>query len=805
MEPAITGAEFIYQIIQTLQKINHPPDQEITNTIDTLLQIEEQIRAIDSNGTNPVEAYKKIINLIDTLGVVYEENKLFQCDLVQYASQAQLNQKHQKELLGCLQLLNGLYTNDENDNLKLFRNRFLERYEDKEMPLLEVLDAETGIGYLEMSGKNISPLLEGIAVAPTANGRQQITWEKAQQWLFGLLNKANAAQLYEIEIREEDILDFKPDWKNLPASLSVIFRLINDERILIENFSGSSAANLLGRFAHGDKKIETLVQKITRAEQQINPNIIFAEIIHLPESRVGNILLHPVFRDYEIPYLAKSSLPESTQIALEDLYVSVQSNDIRLFSKKLNKEIIPRLSSAHNFSFNALPVYQFLCDMQSQNIRNGFSFFWGSISSGFRFLPRVVYKNVVLSEAAWQINKKEIGEFLKSSQETETGLAHQLKMPRYLVLADGDNELLVDRENAVSMMAFSDAVKNRDRIVLKEFSGYHNLPVCNEKNEFYNNQCIASLIKTIETHPGKNVSLQEPPGIQRSFVPGSEWFYAKIYCGPKSADKILEEFIGPLKEQLAEKEIIDSWFFIRYADPHFHIRLRFHVKNIQNIGTLMQMAGTVFDLLKKQSLSWNIKLDTYNRELERYAGQLCEPSESLFRADSDLVLEFLKETEGDEREQLRWLWGMKNIDFLLDCFLYTLEQKEQLLDQCRSAYGKEFNFEKFTLQSINKKYAAQRIQIESVLGAGMQETAAPIIPVAMFETNKLRLNEIAAGMLTHASGNKIPLDPLMISFMHMSLNRLFLSESRLQEAILYEFLYKWYVSLKHRKNNMITR
>jgi lantibiotic biosynthesis protein len=797
LEPSITGEEFIYPLIAALQKINDPEEQTITTTIAIIKQIEEKLKILDVNAINAIEPYKEIITLIESLGVEYEESKLFQTDLVQTASTALLDKQHQEDLTTCVQLFNGLFTYKGNEQLESFARRFYERFEDREMPLLQVLDSETGIGYLETVGRNMNPLLDGVALAIPSNTQQSISWSAAQQWLFALLKKATVEKLYEVTILEEDIKNNVINWDDTPPSIAIMFRLINDGKLLVENIGGSSAANLLARFAHSNVSIKNLVQQITDAEQSINPEIIFAEIVHLPESRVGNVLLHPVFRSYEIPYLASSSLSKEQQINVEDLSISVQNGVIYLRSQKLQKIVIPRLSSAHNFGFNALPVYQFLGDLQTHQLRNSFAFYWGNLSNEFIFLPRVTYKNLVLKEATWQFAKKEMELLVKDLKQQKQDFINLHRLPCLLVLADGDNELLVDRESPVSVMAFIDAIKNRASIILKEFMGYDKTPIKDSSGQYFINQFITSLVKTIPTYTNK-VNVSSSTDIERNFVPGTEWFYVKLYCGNKSADKILEVYIDSLLVALRKMDLIDHWFFIRYVDTHFHLRLRFHIKDHNNIGMVMYTCGKTFQQLQEQNLVWKVQIDTYNREIERYGNLLCIPSEKLFGIDSDLQLLFLKNTEGDEREHIRWLWGMKSIDWLLDSFAYTLEEKIQLMHQMRTTFAKEFNFQKFTLQSINKKYATHRKEIEAIFSReGIDSTIIPI-PIFTHFTNALK--ETAIIIKESLVTSNTTLNSLMSSYIHMHLNRLFLSESRIQEAIIYEFLFKWYLSVQHRNS-----
>ena len=140
--------------------------------------------------------------------------------------------------------------------------------------------------------------------------------------------------------------------------MSSIIEIVNvegEEKIIMNFMSGSSAANLLGRFSHGDTKIKTYVNEIVAIEKQINNNKILAEIVHLPESRVGNILYRPHFRDFEIPYLANSTVLKENQITIDDLFIVANSpTHMEIVSRKHNKVVIPRLSNAHNFSGESL-------------------------------------------------------------------------------------------------------------------------------------------------------------------------------------------------------------------------------------------------------------------------------------------------------------------------------------------------------------------------------------------------------------------------------------------------------------------
>lgn len=802
LEPAITGEEFTNQLIEILDRINDDDNEEIGFFSNSLKDIQEKLTRIDSQKTNEIQQYKEIIELIKPLGVSFEENRLFQTDMVTSLSEdARINQQIQQEIEQTISQLSNLNKKQANANLSSFAKRFYDRYEDKEIPLQIALDTEIGIGYLDKNVGDFTPLIEGVILPQSAEKEISIKWNKAQEQLFRKLRDANEQKLTEIEFSTEELPKNPDVWRDLPPSISVMFRILNETDILLESAGGSSAANLLGRFAHADSQIKKMVREITAEEQYHNEDIIFAEIIHLPESRTGNILLHPTFRGYEIPFLAKSSLDTEHQLSLNDLLISVRNNHVFLRSKRLNKIVIPRLSNAHNYSYNALPVYQFLCDLQNQGKQPGIGFDWGAMANQYKFLPRVRIKNVIVSVATWKLNKQDTEALTKAkNEETEQyfkDFAKKWHLPRYFVLAESDNELLIDTENELLVKTFIDAIKNRSTITLKEVLLNQSTGIKDKNNQLFSNQIIAALVRK-EACISANLSHKKTPQTQRSFSVGSEWLYFKIYCGTKTADKIIQEAIEPIVREAHAKELIDKWFFIRYNDPHFHLRVRFHLADLSKIGDLLSIFHREMALMEANGLVWKIQTDTYQRELERYGDTTITLAESLFSEDSFSILKFLSATNGDEREQIRWIFGLKSIDTLLGAFGYDVEQKLQLLNHLKENFAKEFGMEQNLKSQLDKRYRDYRPMIESFeenfpeLIAILSERSEAITPIV----ENIRL-------LKQDNALEVSLDNLLNSYIHMVVNRLITSNPRMHEMMMYDFLYRQYQSTLARMKKMM--
>ncbi len=474
LEPAVTN---VFPLTTLIAKLKTLPsmDQRI---IGILSKIENQLNDIDQQyigSTNDI--YAEIIKNIELTKVESEIKYLFQTDMFKPVQQVTVSNRLLKDIQKALIFLNKISIPPTRTNLSQFRDNFYKRYEDCEIPLLFALDNELGIGYSGNNSGDISPLVDDMMV-PLDNPPSNLSLSPFQSVLMYKYQLVLQKGEKYIELTDEDVKGIEVVWDDLPPTISVMCQILQDDdngrTVYIKSTGGQSATNLLGRFCHLNKQILNHTLTITEKEAEMNGDVIFAEITHLPESRIGNILLRPVLRSHEIAYLAKAGVSKEFEISPEDLFISVRNNRVVLQSKRLNKEIVPRMSTAHNYSGqNSMPVYHFLCDLQHQKGRNGLAFRWNEAAQMFDYLPRVVYKNCILSQARWIVREKEIKGFCQINDDSEFLIKvkewkNGRNIPDMVLLADGDNELYVDLNHPLSIRAWLSVVKKRPFFLLEE-------------------------------------------------------------------------------------------------------------------------------------------------------------------------------------------------------------------------------------------------------------------------------------------------------------------------------------------------
>ncbi|TAL66620.1 MAG: hypothetical protein EPN88_08130 [Bacteroidetes bacterium] len=508
LDPTVTGDEFLNKILRILSPID-----QIENIKNILNQTNKKLDTIDLKIGNSPDQYYDIASGLSQLGVDYNMKFLFQTDINLKAIKSSINNLTLHSIKEGIILFNKLTAKYTDSKISQFTDAFTKRYETRECPLLKVLDTETGIGYLQAnrnSEGDVSPLIADIVIPLRENSSLKLEWNEIQEFLFSKFLEAKEKNYYEIEFTDDDIKSFVANWVDLPSTFSCMVKLVEAPnkkypggRIFMEAAGGSSASQLLGRFCHGNSEIFNFVKEITAFERDIFGEAIIAEIVHLPESRVGNVILRPILQDYEIPFLTSSAVNPEHTITLDDLYISVHNKEIVMRSKRLNKRIIPRLSNAHNYSNRALPVYQFLCDLQSQNMRSSIGFNLGSLLNYYSFRPRVIYKNLIISPASWMVQNEDIISFYKTKDDkvlmkNVKDWREKNKIPVKVLLDFGDNTLFVTFENLLSVKTLLALVKNQNKFILKEFLFNPDNAVVKSEEGVFTNEFVFIFYKSPE-------------------------------------------------------------------------------------------------------------------------------------------------------------------------------------------------------------------------------------------------------------------------------------------------------------------
>ncbi len=278
--------------------------------------------------------------------------------------------------------------------------------------------------------------------------------------------------------------------------------------------------------------------------------------------------------------------------------------------------------------------------------------------------------------------------------------------------------------------------------------------------------------------------------IQRTFIPGDSWVYYKIYTGTKTSDLILTEVIKPVVEKLYKEEYINQWFFIRYSDPKHHLRIRLHCKDYKAIGNVIHIMYKELDAFAKADLIWKIQLDTYQREIERYGAEHIELAERLFCYDSEMIVHFLDMIDGEEGEELRWLYTIRALDQMLSDFGYSEDQKMLFMERLKTGFGLEFGMNKSLKKQLDVKFRTNREKIAFFIRftKADQPEYEPLLKI--LETKSQKVKGVVAKL--KAKTDDKTLDRYLGSYAHMLMNRIFRSKNRLHEMVVYDLLFRHY-------------
>jgi thiopeptide-type bacteriocin biosynthesis protein len=798
---SITGPEPVDAFVEQLA------DAELARPRELLLDVRGELLRLDGGLGNPPARYREIAARLAPLPAAPELSRLFQVDMVKPGSPA-LAVGVAAEVARAIEWLKRTARHAEETTLDEFRRKFSERYEGRTVPLAEVLDEESGIGF-EVSrapGAEGAPLLAGLQF-PGGPRLERAAWSGRETHLLRRLAGAIAAGAGEIVLDDADARALAAPSPPPPGpdAMAAMIRLAGtpeavargEYQLLLEGASGPSGARLLGRFCHASPEIDAMVRAHLRAEEALRPDAVFAEIVHLNEGRIGNILCRPVLRDHEIVYLGISGAPAERRLPIDDLLVAVRGNRIVLTSRRLGREVVPRLSTAHNYRLRSLGFYRFLCALQQDSSA---SWSWGPLA-GAPFLPRVRLGRVVVARAMWNLVDDDLAPItLAVRAEDDAAIAAAVaalraraRLPRWLAMADGDNELPIDLDNPMLAAAFADELSGRRGASLVElFPAPDALPVRGPEGRF-TNEIVLTFVR--QRPPAPALPAAGPPAVRRRFTPASPWLYLKLYTGTGTADRILQAAAPAIRDALAAGDAT-HWFFIRYADPDPHLRLRLAGDPARLHGAALPALERALEPHLASGAIWRMQVDTYERELERYGGDAgIEACERVFWIDSEAVLGILDLLEGDAGADARWRLALRGADQLLEALGVDADDRRALFAAARDDLGREHTADAAFYARLGERWKRERAALEPLLARDpaidAEHEYAPAL--AILAERSARLAEVAPALRALPS-----FGGFAWSLVHMHVNRLLHASQRAQELVLYDFLRRWHEARRAR-------
>ncbi len=815
IEPGVTGEEYMDKLDRSIAKSK--PLESVYESLTCARKVIDEINAEPVGSLT--QKYDELSSVLNPLGLDYKMSLPFQVDMVTATVENKLNKEVLEEVKNCIDFLAKYKPPVQNSKIENFKKVFKDRYGNREMPLLEILDAEIGIGYPVSEDRNSfeSTILQGITFDTETKESINLTnWEIDAFYKYA---QGINQEVKEVQLSDKDILG-KPE-RLLPNSMYASFTVISKSaedvdngnfKICFKGAGGPSGANNLARFCSSDSVLSEHVKQMIHFEEDCEPDVILAEIVHVSSEGVGNVVQRPAFRKYEIPILAKPSVSSEHTILLSDLMVSVKDGKIFMRSKKLNKQVKPRLTNAHDYTNESLPHYHFLCDLHYTDSILGLYWNWGPLLASLEFLPRVTYGKVILSRARWSISAKNLNFNLTNSSPEQwknfmEDYCDRKKIPASVLLTMGDdNELALDLRNDLCMKIVFDKLKKEGFVFLVECLFNENNCFVSNGESMYTNEFLGLFENdSFKSSLQPQLMTKETTSIacHTNFTPSSEWTYVKLYCNYKSADYILTTCIAELVDSLIINNTIDKWFYIRYNDPEFHIRLRFHRVN-GNCSDIMQRLEQLVSTMLNENRIWKIQYDTYEPEYHRYGYNNMSNSECIFYHDSNAAVEMLNLLNGGETGQYyRPLFAMRAVDSFLTDWGLSLIAKREWMSQMSKAYSNQYGATAQTQKQLSEKYREYRIVMNSIIDEESDPAFKPVYEILRKRSELIRTTVTDILILEEKDEVSTSVGELIGSYVHMFVNRLMSANANLNEVVIYDLLHQHYKSLAARRKNSV--
>lgn len=797
--PPLTNNQQFDYIINEMNRSNilkHQP---------TLVEIKD---LLDKYNDTPlgegIETYKEIRR---KMRKIINSRYYLQVDTKLHLSDKRLNKRVVEDINRLLNILLPFSTTyqEKDTPLSRYKQDFIDKYGiNREVSLLEMLDNDLGIGAPIGYEHPKNNHLEQRSI-------NNLPDEKIREYFIGkyveAINKRSSIKLLDEDVEK---LGLSYNYHNIPDSLEMNIIIKNDvankkyQYYLGPNLGSTMAGKTFGRFAHLIENDREFFQNINNEFKKMNrlKGHSTCELVYTPETpRNGNVVRNRHESDYELVLHTNSSKATMQTLSIDDIYIGIENNQFYAKSKSLDEKLIITVHNMLNTTL-APNAIRFLHEISLDGKKIWYDLPWDLIFSEYPYVPKIEYENFTIAPEKWVLNRI-IQEDKWIDYDTFLTLFNDVRekyrIPQYVYLAFADNRLLLNLMDQTCLKILHHEFNNRiGNVLLTSYEVDGENIVKDGTGEKYFSEFVIPLIKVdrkeeYSYNPVVRFNNISGHASERLKVPFNGWLYLKLYGINSSANIVVSQHIPEFLRPQLVGDRIEEYFFMRYADPKQHIRLR--VKAEKN--KLIQLYPEIMDWLQNLMASGMIShftIDTYEREIERYGGlKLIKLAETLFHHDSMVVENILKLQMNGSLNMSDELIGMISTIHYMEMFEIPYEKQLQFLQNLTSKddYREEFRQKRSTymkLSNTDNKWE----------GAREDEQASLLLQVLNQRTTSIKnyLKEIDANL---DMASKVS---ILDSVIHLHCNRLFGINRELEKKILTLTAHTLY-ALKYLKLNKV--
>ncbi|MEU4659487.1 lantibiotic dehydratase [Streptomyces sp. NPDC023723] len=520
---------------------------------------------------------------------------------------------------------------------KDFHNRFFERYGVNSLvPVRDVVDPDVGLGF-PAGYRDAEP-----EQREALTSREQRLLSFAQT---AILDGRDEICLDEDLIRSLTVGDAK--MMQVPAHTELRFQISAASQADLEagDFTlhgvapsrgiGTTIGRSFGLFAPEDQaRVATMLQELpVNAPGSVPTQLSFAPL----DRGDTNVTRVPELLPAVVS-LAEHRPVDARTITLDDLAVGCDRR--RLYLVSLSRACLLDTMTLHALDLRGRtpPLARFLTEISRSQTAVLTAFPWAS-ATVLPYLPRVRYGRAILSPTRWRLDRRELpGRRApwKKWREAVDDWRTRRRVPDEVALVEGDRLLPLNLSERAHLALLRAHLETNESAALTEAA---------PDRGWFGGRAHEIIVPMTATRPPQwptvpAVTADQLVTRDHGALPGvAPWLLVKLYGHVERQPEILTDHLPKLFGQWHEPP---TWWYMRYRDPRWHLRLRISIPAPADFAPAAQRVGTWAAGMRRAGLLTDMQFATSYPERGRWgAGPLMRAAEDVFAADSrSLTVQF---------------------------------------------------------------------------------------------------------------------------------------------------------------------